>query len=163
MAEYTDPLLAVSERGGKPRLSESRWAWNQVAVAFLTGGLFNGLMIYSYSALIALIAVDIPATQTQLMYPKTAMMGAGALLAPVLGILVDRYSIKRFLLLGVVVFTTGLAVVNTADSILRLTLIFALFFGPLQSPAGAADDLSPGVPLVQASPRPGDWHHQRGY
>ena len=136
MTEYIEPSTQVTELGQQGRVTESRWGWHQVGVAFLAGGLFNGLMVYSYSALIALIAMDLSGTQTELMYPKTAMMGTGALFAPVLGILVDRYSIKGFLLLGVIIFATGLAVLNTANSILQITLIFALFFGPLQSLLG---------------------------
>jgi MFS family permease len=132
MAEYTETIATSLEAGNEAHLTESRWGWNQVVVAFLTGGLFQGLMIYCYSALMALIALDITATQTELMYPKTAMMAVGAIMAPVLGILVDRYSIKGFLILGVLIFGAGLAVVNTGDSILQLALIFAIFFGPLQ-------------------------------
>ena len=132
MAEYPETIATSLEAGNEVHLTESRWGWNQVVVAFLTGGLFQGLMIYCYSALMALIALDITATQTELMYPKTAMMAVGAIMAPILGVLVDRYSIKGFLILGALIFGAGLAVVNTGDSILQLALIFAIFFGPLQ-------------------------------
>ena len=132
MTEYTDSLSAPAEVARAPRQTESLWGWNQVAVAFLSGGLFQGLMVYCYSALMALVALDISATQAELMYPKMAMMAAGAVLAPFLGIMVDRSSIKWALTAGAVIFGAGLTVINTAETILQLALVFALFFGPLQ-------------------------------
>ena len=93
-------------------LSESRYAWNQVGVAFLCGGIFNGTIIYAYSLLMVLISVDIEASAFEQMWPKTAMMVGGALLAPLIGPLVDRHPIKHFLILGVVCFAAGLAVVS---------------------------------------------------
>lgn len=117
-------------------LSESRYAWNQVGVAFLCGGIFNGTIIYAYSLLMVLISADIEASAFEQMWPKTAMMVGGALLAPLIGPMVDRHPIKHFLVLGVVCFAAGLAVVSITNTILQITLVFCLFFGPVQSLLG---------------------------
>ncbi len=132
----TQRAAESAEVSSSKHLSESRYAWNQVGVAFLCGGVFNGTIIYAYSLLMVLISADIEASAFEQMWPKTAMMVGGALLAPLIGPLVDRHPIKHFLVLGVVCFAAGLAVLSTTNTILQITLVFCLFFGPVQSLLG---------------------------
>lgn len=129
----TERAAAVN---GKPRLSESRYGWHQVGVAFFTGGMFNGTIIYAYSLLMVLISAEIEATAFQQMWPKTAMMIGGAVLAPFIGPMVDRYPMRRFLVLGLMCFVAGLAVASTSNTIIQVTVVFCLFFGPVQSLLG---------------------------
>lgn len=135
MTTNSDSPQAAGETRGK-YLSESRYGWNQVGVAFFTGGIFNGTIIYAYSLLMALVAADMEASAFEQMWPKTAMMIGGAVLAPFIGPLVDKYPIRRFLALGVLCFAGGLAVVSVASTIIQITIIFCLFFGPVQSLLG---------------------------
>ncbi len=124
------------------RLTDSRFGWYQVGVAFVTTGTISGVSVYAYSLLIVLIAADIEVSAFQQMWPKTAMMAGGAAFAAMVGLLVERYSVRRFLILGVLALAIGLALVSRAESIIEISIIFCLALGAAQGLLGPQTSLT---------------------
>ena len=57
----------------------------------------------------------------------------GAMLAPASGILGDRYGAKRVMLVGAVLFVTGMLLLSTMDQIWQLYLYYSVVLGTAQS------------------------------
>ncbi len=117
-------------------LTESRYGWYQVAVAFTANGTMNGILVYGYSLLIVLVAEQISANVFEQMWPKTAMMLSSAMFVPIIGLLVERFPVRRLLVVGTALMAGGLLFVSRANSIVEIAIIFAIFFGPLQGLVG---------------------------
>ena len=116
--------------------------WRVVAGAFVGMVLANGFFTYAFTILVNPIRAEFGASLEQVMYSLTLGTLGGLFLSPVIGIMIDRYSVRHIMSLGGLITVAGLYGMAQAHSILAFNLIFgitmALSLGTMSSMTGSA-------------------------
>lgn len=116
--------------------------WRVVAGAFVGMVLANGFFTYAFTILVNPIRAEFGASLEQVMYSLTLGTLGGLFLSPVIGIMIDRYSVRHIMSLGGLITVAGLYGMAQAQSILVFNLTFgitmALSLGTMSSMTGSA-------------------------
>lgn len=116
--------------------------WRVVAGAFVGMLLANGLFTYGFTILVNPIRVDFDASLEQVMYSLTLGTLGGLVLGPIVGILIDRFSVRFLMIAGGFITAGGLYAMAQAQSVASFNIVFgitmALSMNTMSSMAGSA-------------------------
>lgn len=114
------------------------YGWVIVAGAFISQLFMTGFLTYSFGLLVVPIQTEFGASRAELMYGMTGSTICGLFFAPVLGALVDRWSVRALMSIGAIVFASGLMLLSISQNVYQFAVIFAvsmsvgsLLLGPL--------------------------------
>jgi predicted MFS family arabinose efflux permease len=118
------------------------YGWRVVAGAFAGMVLVNGIFTYAFTVLVNPIRDEFNASLEQVMYSLTLGTFFGLLVGPIIGILIDRYSVRYLMTLGSVITAIGLYAISTAQSIGQFNILvgitMSLSMGAVSSMSGSA-------------------------
>lgn len=103
------------------------YGWLIVAGAFLAQFFITGFFTYGFPLMVVPVEMEFNATRTQVMYGITWSTGLGLIVAPIIGMLADKWSIKYLMAIGAAVFGIGLILVSQSQSIIQFSILFAVF------------------------------------
>ncbi|EJL21349.1 MFS transporter [Novosphingobium sp. AP12] len=103
--------------------------WRQVAVGFMLLAA-TGMVASTYSIVAVPLAKEFHPSRTVLMLAMTVLSGTSAVLAPLLGNLMDRVPLRRLMLAGGVCLALGYAVMSLATSFMQVLVIFGVLIAP---------------------------------
>mgnify|MGYP002713167117 CR=1 FL=1 len=103
------------------------YGWYLLGIAFLAQMAGSGAIIYSYSIVMLPFGSEFGASRMTMMLGMTALPLAGAVISPILGSAIDRYSLKGFMIAGSLVLPLGFIVLSFTTAIWQVPLIYALF------------------------------------
>lgn len=118
------------------------FGWRVVAGAFVGMLLANGLFTYAFTILVNPIRAEFGASLEQVMYSLTLGTMGGLILGPVIGSMIDRYSVRHLMTVGCLLTVAGLYSVSHTQSIAVFNLVFgvtmAFSLGLVSSMTGSA-------------------------
>ena len=103
------------------------FGWWQVVVALLVQAVATGTIAYSYSVIVVPLAGEFESSRMTLMLGMTTMTLVGGLLSPWLGASIDRFSLKRMMLIAAVSLGLGFIALSLINGIWQMPLIYAVF------------------------------------
>lgn len=103
--------------------------WRQVAVGFMLLAA-TGMVASTYSIIAVPLAKEFQPSRTVLMLAMTVLSGTSAVLAPLLGNLMDRVPLRRLMLAGGMCLALGYAAMSLATSFAQVLLVFGLLIAP---------------------------------
>ncbi len=116
--------------------------WWQVVAAMIVQAVSTASIYTSYSVIAASLQSAFEPSRMVLMLGMTATALASGLLSPSLGKAIDRYSIRRLMLIGTGFITTGFLLLSLATSMTQVIFVYFLFMsvgivllGPVASSA----------------------------
>jgi len=118
--------------------------WRQVASCFVLLGAI-AMITSAYGVVVGPLSAQFQPSRTVLMLGITVVAGVSAVLAPLLGSLMDSYSMHKLMLLGAVILGAGYAALSFATSFLQVLIIFGVLIAPanvLMGPVAATVLLS---------------------
>ena len=113
----------MTQIADSPRQRGWYHGWNIIAVCVLSQVAANGLTYNAYSLFLRDWSADLHAPISQLQLPIAAMALVAALLAPMVGVLADKYPARRLLgwgLLGMAIFYVGISSATAAWQVMAL-------------------------------------------
>jgi MFS family permease len=99
--------------------------WRQVGSCFLLL-MAAGMVAATYSLLAVPLAAEFKPTRMVLMLSMTVMAGSSALLMPILGTLMDRFSVRVLMVIGGICLSCGYAAISFATSFNQVLAVFAV-------------------------------------
>lgn len=103
--------------------------WRQVAVGFMLLAA-TGMVAATYSIVAVPLAREFQPSRTVLMLAMTVLSGVSAVLAPFLGALMDRFPLRRLMVLGGICLGCGYVAISMATSFAQVLVIFAVLIAP---------------------------------
>jgi MFS family permease len=103
--------------------------WRQVTAGFLLLAA-TGMVASTYSLVAVKLDGEFQPSRTVLMLTMTVLSGASAVMAPLLGSLLDRLSLRLMMLLGACCLASGYFAISLATSFDQVLLIFGLLLAP---------------------------------
>jgi MFS family permease len=103
------------------------FGWWQVMVALLVQAVAAGTIAYSYSVVVVPLAGEFESSRMMLMLGMTAMTLVGGLLSPWLGASIDRFSLKRMMLISACSLGLGFFALSLINDIWQMPLIYGVF------------------------------------
>ncbi|MEZ5736154.1 MAG: MFS transporter [Novosphingobium sp.] len=103
--------------------------WRQVALSFVLLAAV-AMIATSYSVLAVPLAQEFRPSRVVLMLAMTVLAGVSGLLAPFLGNLMDRFSLRHLMLAGTLMLAAGYAALSLASTFTQVLVIFGLFMAP---------------------------------
>ncbi|AXB75966.1 MFS transporter [Novosphingobium sp. P6W] len=103
--------------------------WRQVAVGFMLLAA-TGMIASTYSIIAVPLAREFMPSRTVLMLAMTVLSGTSAVLAPLLGNLMDRLPLRRLMLAGGVSLALGYTAISLATSFTQVLVIFGVLVAP---------------------------------
>lgn len=100
--------------------------WRVVAGAFVAMVLTNGLFTYGFTVMVNPIREDFGASLEQVMYSLTLGTLGGLVVGPVVGALIDRYSVRGLMTTGCLITVVGLYLLAQTQSILAFSILFGI-------------------------------------
>ena len=103
--------------------------WRQVAACFMLLAA-AGMVASTYSLVAVPLAQEFQPSRMVLMLTMTVMAAASAVLMPVLGNLMDRFSVRILMVTGSVLLASGYVAISLATSFNQVLLIFGVLVAP---------------------------------
>lgn len=103
--------------------------WRQIGVAFMLLAAV-GMIAMTYSIVAVPLAQEYQPSRTVLMLAMTVLSGTCAVLSPVLGSLMDRFSLRAIMSVGGLCLGAGYAAISLTTSFNQVLIIFALLIAP---------------------------------
>ena len=103
------------------------YGWLIVAGAFIAQFFVTGFFTYGFPLIVMPVQLEFDVSRTEVMYGITWATALGLVVAPLIGILADKWSIKNLMAIGAVSLGLGLILLSKSESILQFSLLFALF------------------------------------
>ncbi len=103
--------------------------WRQVGVAFMLLAA-TGMIAMTYSIVAVPLAQEYQPSRTVLMLAMTVLSGTCAVLSPLLGSLMDRFSLRAIMVTGGLCLGAGYAAMSLTTSFNQVLLIFGLLIAP---------------------------------
>jgi len=100
--------------------------WRVVAGAFVAMVLTNGMFTYGFTVMVNPIREDFGASLEQVMYSLTLGTLGGLVVGPVVGSLIDRYSVRLLMTTGCLITVVGLYALAQTQSILMFSILFGV-------------------------------------
>ena len=105
------------------------YGWFVVSAALLAQVAVVGFFTYVFSLLVLPLQVSFEASRSEVMYSMSLTAMLGLFLAPVVGIMADKYPIRWLMVSGAVIFGGGLFALSITQSLLQFTLLFGIVMG----------------------------------
>ena len=103
--------------------------WRVVGVMFAAQALTVGVTGYAYSLFLKPIGEEFGIDPARLGLGQSGLMFAMMLVGPLLGVALDRYSIRALVIAGAVTFAAGLALLAAASSLVWMAVAYCLIIG----------------------------------
>ena len=103
--------------------------WRQVGISFLLLSA-SGMIASTYSIVAVPLAKEFQPSRMVLMLAMTVLSGTCAVLMPLLGNLMDRFSIRKLMVVGGLFLAAGYTAISFATSFLQVLLIFGILVAP---------------------------------
>ena len=103
--------------------------WRQVASCFLLLAAVS-FITSAYSVVAVPLGHEFHPSRMALMLVMTIMAGVSGVLAPLFGGLMDRFSLRRMMLLGTFLLAAGYAALSFTTSMTQVLIIFGLLVAP---------------------------------
>src|SRR5258708_2739980 len=103
--------------------------WRQVAICFLLLAA-DAIIASAYSVVAVPFGTEFHPSRMVLMLSMTVLSGGTALLAPGLGMLMDRIAIRGLMILGGLFLTAGYLALSFATSFTQVLIIYGVLFAP---------------------------------
>lgn len=103
--------------------------WRQVAVCFLLL-MATGMIASTYSIVAVPLAKEFQPSRMVLMLSMTVYSAASAVLMPMLGTVMDRFSLRKLMVAGGLLLGAGYAAMSLATSFVHILVIFGVFIAP---------------------------------
>lgn len=100
--------------------------WYVVLGSVLAQLFVTGFYSYSFSLLVLPVQNDLEATRSQVMYSISASTLIAFMIVPFIGVMVDRYSPRRIMVAGTVLYAVGLWLLSKSGSILMFIIVFGV-------------------------------------
>ena len=113
------------------------YGWRVVSGSFVSQALVTGLFTYSVSLLTQPVQATFGVRVEEVMYSLTLGTFLGLFTMPLAGTLIDRISLRKVMVAGVVLFAAGLALVANTQTMTQYILAFGLTMAIANSFAGA--------------------------
>lgn len=121
---------AVSRDLDVPAASAPFWGWRMVAIAFLAQNCAVGLCYGSYGPLIETLQTEFHTSRTLAASGLSVMSLFMGLSSPMVGALVQRFSLRMLMVLGAIGNAIGFFLLSIAGSIEMVLAIFGFVIGP---------------------------------
>ena len=118
--------------------------WRVVAGAFFGMVLANGMFTYAFTVLVDPIREEFNASLEQVMYGLTLGTLFGLIMGPIVGALIDRFSVRILMTLGCLFTALGLFAISNSQSIAS----FSWLLGVTMSLSLATMSSMPGSAVV---------------
>jgi MFS family permease len=102
------------------------YGWWIVGILLFISAYFIGIIYFSFTALIDPIVKEFGWSYAQVSFAMSFRSMEMGLLAPVIGLLIDRFGARKLLLIGIAVCGLGLFALSRINSLLQLYLVFIL-------------------------------------
>lgn len=102
------------------------YGWWIVAACFFIALYVGGAIFYSFTTIITPIADELGWSYTQISFAASLRGLEMGMLAPLIGILVDRLGPRRLVFSGAIICTAGLILLSQASSLIMFYVAFAL-------------------------------------
>ena len=123
MSSYSDPSTTPSGTSGRLRGIYPGW-W--IVFATASGQLIQGGFVFWSIGLYTATFEDVfGAPRAQINLIETCLTVATNLLSPVAGILIDRWSIRHLMMIGMVAMGLGLLILSQAGTLLHIWVVWA--------------------------------------
>jgi MFS family permease len=99
--------------------------WRQVALCFLLLSA-TGMIASTYSLVAVPLYQEFRPSRMVLMLSMTAMAGSSAVLMPIMGGVLDRFSVRKMMVVGALCLAAGYAALSFATSFNQVLVIFAV-------------------------------------
>lgn len=103
--------------------------WRQVGICLLLLAA-SGMIAATYSIVAVPLADEYQPSRTVLMLAMTVLSGVCALLAPLLGTLMDRVAIRKLMVVGGLCLAAGYLAISLTTSFLQVLLVFGVLIAP---------------------------------
>ncbi len=103
--------------------------WRQVGICFIMLAC-TGMIASTYSLVAVPLEEAFNTTRMEVMLSMTVYSAVSAVLMPLVGMMMDRYSVRSLLLLGSTLLGIGYAAISLATSMNHVLVVFALFIAP---------------------------------
>lgn len=116
--------------------------WRVVTGAFVGMVLANGFFTYAFTILVNPIREEFSASLEQVMYSLTLGTLGGLIVSPIIGVMIDRYSVRHIMTVGGLITFAGLYWMAATQSIASFNIAFGvtmcLSMGTMSSMTGSA-------------------------
>ncbi|WP_372798802.1 MFS transporter, partial [Litorivivens sp.] len=103
--------------------------WRQTAICFLMLAAV-GMIAATYSLIAVPIAQEFQPSRMVLMLAMTVLSGTCAVLSPLIGNLMDRYSLRAMMVTGGLLLGVGYAGLSLAASFTHVLIVFGVLIAP---------------------------------
>lgn len=119
----------ASQPGAQPAAGSFAVGWRQVAVGFMLLAAV-GMIASTYSVVAVPLDREFHPSRTMLMMAMTVLSGTSAVLAPLLGNLMDRVPLRRLMVAGGLCLSLGYAGISMAATFTQVLIVFGLLIAP---------------------------------
>jgi MFS family permease len=98
--------------------------WRMVGVAFLADFFAVGFLFYSFGVFLAAVEADLGASRTQISWALGIANLVGSFAAPLIGRALDRFPVRRIMLLGTGLTAAGFAALSQVAALWQFLAIF---------------------------------------
>jgi MFS family permease len=100
--------------------------WLIVTGVFVAQLFTLGFFTYAFGLLVVPVQAEFGASRSEVMASMTGAGIVGLFIAPIVGTLVDRWSVRGLMIIGSLVFTAALLLLSLSRSVVDFVLVFAL-------------------------------------
>ncbi|MFK7977982.1 MAG: MFS transporter [Halioglobus sp.] len=100
--------------------------WRVVSGAFVGMLLANGLFTYGFTILVNPVRLDFGASLEEVMYSLTLGTLGGLIMGPIVGTLIDRFSVRILMIAGGLITSAGLYAVAQTQSVTSFNIVFGI-------------------------------------
>jgi MFS family permease len=112
-----------------PAKTEPRFhGWRMVGVAFVVEFIAVGFFFYSFGVYFKAIEAELASSRLGVSLGMMVTGAVGGIIAPFMGRALDRYPIKRIMLMGAVVLSIAFALLSRVTAIWQFYLVLGTFF-----------------------------------
>ena len=102
------------------------YGWIVVAGVFVSQLFVTGFYTYGFSLLVVPIQTDLGVTRAEIMYGFSGATLAGLVWSPIVGALVDRWSIRGLMAIGAALFATSLWLMGQSQNLWQFVAVFSV-------------------------------------
>ena len=102
------------------------YGWYLAIIAFLLLMVSNGAIMYSYSVVAVPLGLEFEASRVTMMLGITLMTLVGGIMSPLFGSLIDRWSLRSMMLIGVLGMSSGYFLLSFTTASWQVPLIYGL-------------------------------------
>ena len=108
-------------------IKEKFLGWRMIISANLVDFISAGLAFYAYAIFFGFIQEEFSASRFLVSTTVSVMILAAGIYSPVMGIILDKFPIRKILTIGAFLFGLGFILLSTAQSFIQFLIIYGTF------------------------------------